>query len=467
MKNFLTVNDIEAAIKNGQQVICLGPDDVVTSAAHDYAQQKGVSFQVLEQGSLDSGGQAPGQSSSSAAVRFPVANSGIRRAAGGILSEEDILRWRKEFPILQDVVHVANCSQSAQSHRVRNAVNRYLDNWLTVGMDWDYWMEEMNRGKREFAKLINAEPEEIAISSSVSDAVSSIASGLDYSGARNKVVTTEIEFPTVGHVWLAHQKYGYDLQFIPVQGEEIPLEAYERYVDERTILTSITQVYYRNGFKQDIDAILDICHRKGSLVLIDAYQGLGTHPIDVKKQKIDIITSGCCKYLFGTPGMAFTYVNKDLIPYLEPAHTGWWGQENPFSFEVRKLNYASDARRFDTGTPNVLVCFAVTAGLSIANEITVPAIAERIDYLSQVAINKADQLGLKCVSPRDIRKKGGTTAIEINMNSHEMEVELRKRNIIASARGSVIRVAPHFYTLPHEVEFAMEQIRSILDQNRL
>lgn len=165
--------------------------------------------------------------------------------------------------------------------------------------------------------------------------------------------------------------------------------------------------------------------------------------------------------------MAFTYVNKDLIPYLEPAHTGWWGQENPFSFEVRKLNYASDARRFDTGTPNVLVCFAVTAGLSIANEITVPAIGERIDYLSQVAINKADQLGLKCVSPRDIRKKGGTTAIEINMNSHEMEVELRKRNIIASARGSVIRVAPHFYTLPHEVEFAMEQIRSILDQNRL
>lgn len=467
MKKFLTVNDIELSIKNGQEIIYLGSKDIVTSAARDFAQQKGISFQVMEQGSFEEREKPLDQSLPQSDKRFESLASGQDKAWTGILSEEDILEWRNEFPILKDVVHVANCSQSAQSHRVRNAVNRYLDNWLTVGMDWDCWMDEMNKGKREFAKLINAEQDEIFISSSVSDAVSSIASGLDYSGSRNKVVTTEIEFPTVGHVLLAHKKYGYDLQFIPVQGEEIPVEAYNNYVDEHTILTSITQVYYRNGFKQDIDAILDICHRKGSIVLIDAYQGLGTHPIDVKKQDIDIITSGCCKYLFGTPGMAFTYVNKNLTPLIEPARTGWWGQENPFAFEVTKLNYASDARRFDTGTPNVLVSFAVTAGLSIANDITVQPISERIDYLSEVAINKADELGLKCVSPRDIRKKGGTTAIEIEMDSHKMETELKKRNIIASARGSVIRVAPHFYTLPHEVEYAMEQIRSILDRNRL
>ena len=119
--------------------------------------------------------------------------------------------------------------------------------------------------------------------------------------------------------------------------------------------------------------------------------------------------------------------------------------------------------RFDTGTPAALTSFAAGAGIKLANDIGQQGISERIDYLSEIALLKADQLGLKCVSPHDVRKKGGTTAIEIEMDSHHMEAILRDRDIIASSRGNVIRIAPHFYTLPHEVEFAFEQIRDIID----
>ena len=250
-------------------------------------------------------------------------------------------------------MHAANCSVSAQSLRVRAAVDRYMDSWLTKGMDWDYWMVEIGNAKSEFAKLIGASPDEIFICSSVSDAVSSVVSSLDYSGSRQACCHDRDRISTVGQgASLASTKrFGFDLQFIPVEGEEIPIEAYDKYIDEQTLISFVTHVYYRNGFKQDVERIAEICHSKGSLVMVDSYQALGTTPVDVKKMNIDILASGCIKYLFGVPGITFVYVNKDLATMLQPSITGWFGQANPFSFEVRKLDYADNTFRFDTGTP--------------------------------------------------------------------------------------------------------------------
>lgn len=462
MKRFITVAEVEALVARGETLLACGADDVVTSAAKDLAQSRGIQL------SLGGAPAAPRPAFGGArTVAAPQAGPG---AGGGLdgpyqfngrMSEGDFIRWREEFPILKTVAHVANCSQSAQAKRVRGAINRYLDNWLSVGMDWDYWCEEVVLAKAEFAKLIGADVEEIAVTMSVSDAIAGIASAMDFSGKRDKVVATEAEFPTVGHVWLANQKYGCRVDYVPVRDGQIDLAEYERYIDDRTLITSFAHVYYQNGFKQDVDAIVDIAHRKGSLVLLDGYQACGTCPLDVHKQNIDIYTTGTLKYLFGIPGIAFMYVNKNLIPKLKPALTGWFGQENPFSFKVRELDYATGARRFDTGTPPVMTSFAARAGLEIVNEVGVPAIQERIDFLSKIAIEEADKRGLDMVSPRDISKKGGTTAIRLRMDSHEMEVELAKRNIIASARGNVIRVAPHFYTTAKDIVYVMDQIKDI------
>lgn len=132
------------------------------------------------------------------------------------------------------------------------------------------------------------------------------------------MVVTDMEFPTVDYIWLANQRHGAKVDFVSVnENHEIDISEYERYIDEDTLLTSVTQVYYLNGFKQDVKAIADIAHRKGSLVLVDAYQCLGTEPLDVKAMNIDILVSGCLKYLFGIPGVAFMYVNKQIIQELE------------------------------------------------------------------------------------------------------------------------------------------------------
>lgn len=468
MKKFFTGQDIEFAASQGQKTINVGENDVITAIAKETAEKLGISFITAEKATKTIDSYTNTNTNNRRVYNPNISNPSISALNyKGLISESEVDAWRQEFPILKDVIHVANCSQSAQSKRVRAAINDYLDNWLTVGMDWQSWMDEVNKAKAEFAKLINADTSEIAISTSVSETVSSIASALDYTGKRKKIVTTDAEFPTVNYIWLAHQKYGAKTDIISVNdNHQIDISEYERYIDESTLLTSITQVYYLNGFKQDIAKITDIAHRKGSLILVDAYQGLGTEPIDVKAMNIDILTSGNLKYLFGIPGIAFMYVNKELVSMLKPSETGWFGQENPFLFQTRYIDWASGTRRFDTGTPPVLTAYAAKAGLEIVNEVGVNRIKDRIDMLSARALNGCMDRGLKTISPLDINKKGGTTAILLpdSMDSHHMEVELRKRNIIASARGDVIRVAPHFYTKAEEIDIVLDNIADILNK---
>lgn len=468
MRKFYTAQDVETHFSRGERVIYICAEDVITSVAKEVADKRGILFSVKEKGEWPQ--------VETIAVKGKPHGSAIQLASNsriigptyqGLISEQEVERWRAEFPILKTIAHLGNCSQSAQSIRVRKAIDRYLDNWLTIGMDWDSWVEEVNLAKAEFAKLINADLEEISVSSSVSDAVSSIANALDYTGKRKKVVVTDAEFPTVDHIWLSNQRNGAKVDFISVNDQhQIDLAEYERYIDEHTLITSVTQVYYLNGFKQDVAKIAEIAHRKGSLVLVDAYQCLGTEPLDVKKMNIDIVTSGCLKYLFGIPGIAFMYVNKDLVPKLSPSVTGWFGQTNPFLFQTRYNDWSLNASRLDTGTPPVLNAYAAREGLAIINEVGVERIKDRIDMLSKYSLEGCLSRGLPTISPLDVSKKGGTTAIVLGgkINAHEMEAELRRRQIIGSGRGDVIRIAPHFYSTTGEIDLALDEIQAILKE---
>ncbi len=261
MKKIITAWDVEICNEEGRNVIEVGLDDIVTAVAEENMQRLGISL-VRKDGRSTASGEPVG----SKAIKEDLPATPHE---GDVLSEDFARGWQKEFPILQNIIHVANCSQAPQSLRVRKGIENYLDSWLTTGMDWDYWIEETVKAKHEFARLINADPDEVAISTSVSEATASIASSLDPQGARRRILITEAEFPTVGHVWLASQKYGYKVDFVPVRNGEIRLEDYERLIDEDTVLTSATHVYYQNGFKQDLKDIARIVHDKGSLFYVD------------------------------------------------------------------------------------------------------------------------------------------------------------------------------------------------------
>ncbi|UCC83888.1 MAG: aminotransferase class V-fold PLP-dependent enzyme [Gemmatimonadota bacterium] len=377
------------------------------------------------------------------------------------INDEEAEAWQQEFPSLATTIHVSNCSHGPQAWRVRGAIDAYLDSWLEKGMDWESWIAEIYGAKEAFARLIGAKPTEVALSTSASAAVASVASALATGDERRHVVTTEAEFPTVGHVWLAHARYGLEVEFIPVRDGAIALDEYEGHVDERTLIVSATHVYYQNGFKQDVKRIAEVAHRAGALLLVDAYQSLGTCRVDVREMDVDILVSGNQKYLLGVPGVAFVYVKEELVERLEPSFTGWFGRVNPFAFDPKTLDYAADARRLETGTPPVFAAVAARAGMGLIEEADPGRIEARIEELSAHTIKGAAARDLEYSGPDDVSRKGATTAITVP-DPARIEGLLKERGIIASARGDVIRIAPHFFTTTEDIDRALDELCSLL-----
>jgi selenocysteine lyase/cysteine desulfurase len=355
-----------------------------------------------------------------------------------------------------------NCSQAPQTVATRAAADAYLESWNRDGMDWDRWMEEVEAARAAFARLVNAEAGDVAICTSVSQATASVASALDFSGPRNQVVVTEGEFPTVGHVWRARERDGARVRWVPVRDGAIPLEGYAEVLTDETLLVSACHAYYQTGFKQELDQVAAMAREVGALVYVDAYQALGSCGVDVRALDLDFLASGNLKFLMGIPGIAFLYVKPSVAEKLEPAVTGWFGRKDPFAFRIRELTWAPGARRFDTGTPPVLQAYVARAGMELLEGMGLDAIREWTEELSRALVVGGKERGLELMGTPDPRRKAPTTAFRVPGDSHEVEEAMRRRGVLASARGPAIRLAPHFYSTLADVEGALDVLAEVL-----
>ena len=379
------------------------------------------------------------------------------------MSALDPEQYRHLFPILQSKIHLANCSQGPLSTPVMEAINGYEQSLIEFGMDWERWMAEVWEAKAAFAALIGAAVEDIAVLSSVSDTISAVASCLPLRG-RNRVVTTVDEFPTVGQAWLAGTGHGREnVTFVRSPDRFYTPELIEPVLGDDTAIFSIHFVAYYNGTLQDVAALATAAHRHGALILVDAYQGLGTVPLNVREADLDFVVSGNLKYLLGLPGIAFMYVRPGLSDTLEPAMTGWFGRVNPFNFDPTQLDYVPGARRFDMGTPPIPAAYAARPGMTLIRDIGVPAIYRHVQAISQRVIDGARERSLEVASPLDVSRKGATTAIRVGApRSATVEQEMRRRGVIVSARSDVVRIAPHFFTTTADVTTALDVMAEVL-----
>ena len=358
---------------------------------------------------------------------------------------------RQRFPILQSKVYLNSCSKGALSLDVRRAYEQYLDDWEQLGSPWELWVNKLEQARALFGSLIGAGPEEIAVVTSVSQAVSSLASAIDFSGRRNKIVVDDFAFPAVAQVWHAQAARGAQIVHVPAAGNSIPLSRYEELIDERTALVSLAHVCYRNGVRQDAAAVAEIAHRKGAIVLLDAYQSLGAEPLDAKALNVDLLVGGDLKYLLGSTGVAWLYVRKELLASLFPTSGGWFTQANIFAMDIYHHTPAPSARRFEAGTPPVPSLYAAIAGLQIINEIGLPAIAAQIRTITDAIKSSAMRRGFRLITPVDPVRHGPLIAIR----SHRVDLlvkRLEQQGIITSSRDGNLRVSPHFYNSSEDVE---------------
>jgi selenocysteine lyase/cysteine desulfurase len=379
----------------------------------------------------------------------------------------DIARWRARIPLLAHAIPMNNCSQAPQTDATRAAATAYLDSWGRDGMDWEGWVTEVERGRESFARLINADVDEIAVTSSVSQAVSALASALYFGTSRNRVVASAAEFPTVGQVWLAQQPRGAEVTWVPLSGDgTIKLGDYEARIDERTAVVSACHGYFVNGFMQDVASIARLAHNHGALLFVDAYQTLGTQPIDVKALGIDALAGGTLKYLMACAGIAYLYVRRELAEQLQPTVTGWFGRVNPFAFNPKQLDWAAGARRFEGGTPPIINAYIARAGLEMIHEVGAANIATWTRALSERMIAGGADRGLELHGTSDVTRKSPTTAFRVPGNSATIERKLRERGVIASARGEVIRLAPHFYSTFDDVDHSLDALSAVVRETK-
>ncbi|MEJ8812347.1 aminotransferase class V-fold PLP-dependent enzyme [Variovorax ureilyticus] len=366
--------------------------------------------------------------------------------------------YRKLFPILENTIQLSSCSQSALSLPVKRAIDDYLDIWTRRGADWGYWMDQVALARAEFARMIHADANDIAVLGSVSDAASAIASALHFDGERQAIVTGSLDFPSICHVWLAQQPRGAQVRFVQAQpGASDTTDKVVRAIDGHTALVSVSHACFYEGQIVDIAATGRAAREHGAVQFVDAYQSAGSLAIDVRAQQVDILAAGAQKYLLGIPGIAFLYVRPELAQRLTPSVTGWFGRVNPFEFNPAKLDFADGAARFNTGTPPMMCASVARAAIGLINEIGVPAIEDYLGDLSAVALEEAPRLGLEVVSPKTPGAKGANTAIRIP-NASEVEARMLQSGYVVSARNDVIRVAPHFYNTAEDVVGALREL---------
>jgi len=365
--------------------------------------------------------------------------------------------YRSLFPVLSEYVHLASCSQGAIAQPVSQAIEDYHNQLLSSGTNWKQATLKLEATREKFAKLINAEPDEIAILTSVSDALSAVATSLPYHPSKNEIILTDMDFPTVGHVWYAQEKHGATVSLMRSLDGVLPLEQYEKDVTERTLLTCMSHASYNNGNTQNLKDIADIVHKKGSLLFVDASQSAGHIPIDVKEMNIDMLSTVTRKYMLGIPGVAFLYMKKDLAEQVKPRHTGWFGQESETKFNIFHSTYAPGVRRFETGTPSFISVYAAHAALNLLLDIGVSPIHSYLKELSRFTKEFGLQSGLQINRPFDIEITSGITSFYM-ANASEIEQRLKEKNILVSARNDVIRVAPHFYNTKEEVAYAITEL---------
>lgn len=368
-------------------------------------------------------------------------------------------QWREHFPILRHKTYLNSGSYGALSREVDAALQTYLHDRHTLGADWDMWVGKAEAVRASLAKLMNAIPDEVAVTASASAGINALASALDFSGARRKVVLSDFEFPTNAQIWHAQKPRGAEIVHVPESDDGfIPLEHFEKAIDERTLLVAVTQVCYRNGARLDIPGIVEIARRRGAMVLLDAFQGIGTVPIDVRALDVDFLAGGTLKYLLGTAGIGFLYVRSSLIPQLTPTTTGWFAQADIGAMDITRNDPSPTARRFEGGTPPVPNCYAALAGLEIIHDIGVPSIEQRIGWIASVLKEQLRAMGATLATPADPARHGATIAIR-SRDAGQLVEHLASDGIVTSWRDGNIRAALHFYNNQQDVETLIGSLR--------
>lgn len=378
---------------------------------------------------------------------------------------DPLLAFRPEFPILERTTYLVSHSLGAMPRTVPDRLAEYVDKWAELGVRaWaNGWWEMPIEVGNEIAPLLGAASGEVAMVPNVSLGQAAVMSAVDYSAPRDRIVMTELDFPSV--------RYVYD-QLAPRLGAKVVVVASEdgvsidedrliAEIDERTALVAISHVLFRSAYIMDVEKVCAHAHSVGAVVSLDAFHSVGVIPVDVKRIGADFLTGGVLKWLCGGPGGCFLYASPNASERYAPALTGWQAHRRPFGFES-EMDFAKGAARWLSGTPVIPALYAATEGPRLVRRAGIEAVRAKSLRQTSRLIELADERGYIVRAPRDPARRGGTVAFDVP-HAYEVAQFLLSRDIIVDYRPNAgIRIAPHFYTSDAELERAVAAVDEAL-----
>jgi kynureninase len=379
---------------------------------------------------------------------------------------DELLKWRGEFPILERTTYMISNSLGAMPRGVYDEMRAYADLWSARAVRaWEegWWEMAVNVGDK-IAPLIGARTGEISLHQNVTLIQAVISSCFDFRGPRNKVVMTDLEFPSIQYFYHEQRRNGARIELVPSNDTvRFDLDNFLAAIDESTLLVPISQVLFRSAYIVDARAIIEKAHRVGAHVILDLFQATGAIPIDVRSLGADFACGGVLKWLCGGPGVGYLYVREGLRAKLKPAIAGWIAHRRPFAFETGAIDAREDSFRYLNGTPHIPALYACQPGLDILNKAGIRAIREKSMRMTARLFEGAKAHGWLVNTPENPAERAGTVSVDC---PHAAEVcrELLAREILVDYRPKAgVRLSPHFYNREEECDLAIAQIADILE----
>ena len=371
--------------------------------------------------------------------------------------------WRSEFPVTETYIYMNHAGVAPLSRPVRDAMAGFLEDATVNGaVNAKLWEETAETCRGAAAQLINADPTEIAFMKNTTQGILIAANGVDWRAGDN-VVTTAVEFPAnVYPWWCLKERYGVQTRMVPERAGRIHVEDIASAIDERTRVVTISHVEFASGFRNDIQALGEICREHDVWFVVDAIQSLGAIEVDVQSCNVDILAADGHKWLLAPEGAAIFYCADEKRERLINTNIGWASVVNPRDFLNYDLKQKPDATRFEEGSYNSVGLYGLKAAIELLLDIGISVIKARILELTAHLIAGLEAKGYRVVTPRANSERAGIVIFESDRHTPtEIYESLYAENIITAERGSGVRVSPHFYNTISEIERLLEVLPNL------
>ncbi len=380
-------------------------------------------------------------------------------------AQNELTKWRSEWPICNETVYVNHAAVSPFSSRVQRAIREWVDRSSRADVqDYDRFLQEKENTRELAARLMHADPSSIAFVKNTSDGLSLLTSGLDWAPG-DRIIVPACEFPSNLFPFLQCRAQGVEVDLVPMRGHSIDIRDFESRITPRTRLISTSFVQFHNGFRHDLQTLGQLCEKHDILFCVDSIQGLGVVPFYTEEWNIDFVANGSHKWLLAPPGLGLIYVSPRLLDQLRVTRLGWLSVKDPWAFDRTTFELLDGPRRFEMGNENVLGMAGLQASLQWLVDIGVERIYDHVVFLLDRLVEHLQTMNVEIITPMDAARRSGIFSFRIPGDTEKirrLHKHLTSHGVACALRQEAVRISPHFYNTPDEMDRIADTIRRAL-----